>query len=237
MPEAGGDVQIVGTEVPHVFSEVRRTGSAKADHRQWQHVSKRSLDIVLSAVMLLILLPLLVVIALVVWSDGKSPIFGHARVGRHGKPFRCLKFRSMVPNAEQALAKLLAQDPAAAELWRTTRKLQRDPRITPIGKILRSTSLDELPQLFNVLRGEMSLVGPRPVVQAELVEHYGAAAFAYLSVRPGITGLWQVSGRSNTSYTERVAFDVQYVQTFSLWEDLKILTKTVPAVLFRKGAH
>jgi lipopolysaccharide/colanic/teichoic acid biosynthesis glycosyltransferase len=237
MPDAGGDVQIVGTEVPHVFAEVRRSGSAKADHRQWQQVSKRSLDIVLAAAMLLVLLPLLVVIALIVWSDGKNPIFGHARVGRHGKPFRCLKFRSMVPNAEQALAKLLAQDPAAAELWRTTRKLQHDPRITPIGKILRSTSLDELPQLFNVLRGEMSLVGPRPVVQAELVEHYGAAAFAYLSVRPGITGLWQVSGRSNTSYTERVAFDVQYVQTFSLWEDLKILTKTVPAVLWRKGAH
>lgn len=237
MSEAGGDVRVAGAEVPHVFSDIVRLDSGKAGQRQWQHTSKRSVDIVLAATMLLILLPVMVAIALVVWSDGKGPIFGHARVGRGGRPFRCLKFRSMVPNAEQALTQLLAQDPVAAELWRTSRKLRRDPRITPFGKFLRSTSLDELPQLINVLRGDMSLVGPRPVVQAELVEHYGTAAFAYLSVRPGITGLWQVSGRSDTSYTERVALDVQYVQSFSLWGDIKILTKTVPAVLWRKGAH
>jgi lipopolysaccharide/colanic/teichoic acid biosynthesis glycosyltransferase len=142
----------------------------------------------------------------------------------------------MVPNAEQALAELLARDAEAAELWSRSRKLQHDPRITLIGRFLRATSLDELPQLFNVLRGDMSLVGPRPVVTAELTEHYGPAAATYMAVRPGITGLWQVSGRSDTSYVERVALDVRYVQQFSFWGDLKILAKTVPAVLLRRGA-
>lgn len=204
--------------------------------RGWQLASKRGLDIVLAATMLVILLPLMVTIALIVRSDGGNAIFGHLRVGRGGRTFRCLKFRSMVPNAEQALATLLAQDPVAADLWNRTRKLPKDPRVTPIGRFLRATSLDELPQLINVLRGDMSLVGPRPVVQAELVEQYGPAASAYLAVRPGVTGLWQVSGRSDTSYSERVALDARYVQSFSLWGDIKILAKTVPAVLMRRGA-
>ncbi|ONG47876.1 hypothetical protein BKE38_22520 [Pseudoroseomonas deserti] len=204
--------------------------------RSWQHAGKRGLDIVLASGLLLALLPVMLVITLLVLRDGKGAFFSHRRVGRDGRSFGCLKFRSMVPDAEAALAKLLAEDPEAAALWRTSRKLKRDPRITRVGRVLRATSLDELPQLFNVLRGEMSLVGPRPVVQAELTEHYGPHASHYLAVRPGITGLWQISGRSDTSYAERIALDVRYVERFSLWFDLVILAKTVPAVLVRRGA-
>jgi len=204
--------------------------------RPWHQMSKRGLDVTLALTMLLILLPLMLTIALIVCSDGKGAMFSHARVGRGGRSFGCLKFRSMVPDADRALAELLLQDAEAAEMWRTARKLPRDPRVTPIGRLLRASSLDELPQLINVLRGEMSLVGPRPVVQQELAEHYGPAATAYLAMRPGITGLWQVSGRSDTSYAERVALDQRYVEGFSFWGDLVILARTVPAVLCRRGA-
>ena len=207
------------------------------DRYSWKRASKRILDLVLSCTMLMILVPVLLAIALVVWSDGGKVLFGHARIGRGGKVFHCLKFRSMVPNAEQALSALLERDARAAEMWKTHRKLDRDPRVTLVGNFLRATSLDELPQLYNVLRGDMSLVGPRPVVHAELEEQYGPNAAAYLSVRPGITGLWQVSGRSDTSYEQRVALDTLYVQQLSLRTDLKILAKTVPAVLLRKGAR
>jgi lipopolysaccharide/colanic/teichoic acid biosynthesis glycosyltransferase len=211
--------------------------SRTAKTPSWQHVGKRGLDIFLAGSMLLALLPVMLVITLLVLRDGKSAFFSHRRIGRNGRSFGCLKFRSMVPDAEAALARLLAEDAEAAELWRTSRKLKRDPRITPIGRVLRATSLDELPQLVNVLRGDMSLVGPRPVVQAELTEHYGPAASSYMAVRPGITGLWQISGRSDTSYAERVALDIRYVERFSLWFDLVILAKTVPAVLVRRGAR
>ncbi|WP_235034954.1 sugar transferase [Roseomonas sp. 18066] len=219
-----------------------RTGKAApaapraARPRSWQHAGKRGLDILLASTMLLVLMPVMLVITLLVLRDGKGAFFSHRRVGRDGQSFGCLKFRSMVPDAEAALAKLLAEDAEAAELWRNTRKLKRDPRITRIGRVLRATSLDELPQLFNVLRGDMSLVGPRPVVQAELTEHYGTHASHYLAVRPGITGLWQISGRSDTSYAQRIELDVHYVERFSLWFDLVILAKTVPAVLVRRGA-
>lgn len=199
--------------------------------------AKRGLDIILASIMIAILSPVMLVIAALVRLDGGKMIFGHERIGRGGHAFRCLKFRSMVPNAEQALLTLLERDAAAAALWKRDRKLNKDPRITLVGRFLRATSLDELPQLFNVIRGDMSLVGPRPVVLVELMEHYGSASDAYLSVRPGITGLWQISGRSDTSYSERVALDILYVQRLSLWGDLKILAKTVPAVLSRKGAR
>jgi lipopolysaccharide/colanic/teichoic acid biosynthesis glycosyltransferase len=142
----------------------------------------------------------------------------------------------MVTDSQARLDALLAADPAARAEWEATRKLKNDPRITAIGHILRKTSLDELPQLVNVLRGEMSLVGPRPVVAAELDEYYGPAAAQYMSVRPGITGLWQVSGRSNTSYAQRVAMDVAYASQPSLWTDIKILARTPMAVLARRGA-
>jgi undecaprenyl-phosphate galactose phosphotransferase len=146
-----------------------------------------------------------------------------------------MKFRTMHVDADALLADILARDPAAASEWEASQKLKDDPRITPIGQVLRRTSLDELPQLINVLRGEMSLVGPRPIVAAE-VRFYGRHIADYYQARPGITGLWQVSGRSDTSYPRRVELDVWYVRNWVLWHDIAILLKTVPAVLFRRGA-
>ncbi|MFC4168389.1 sugar transferase [Teichococcus aestuarii] len=212
-------------------------GRLESKNSFWHHVAKRSLDILASGMALVVLAPLFLIVMAIVAADGGPAIFGHSRIGRGGRSFRCLKFRSMVPNAAEVLAQLLQNDPEAARLWATSRKLPRDPRVTRIGRFLRATSLDELPQLLNVLRGDMSLVGPRPVVQEELDQHYGVAAASYLMVRPGITGLWQISGRSDTSYTERVALDCRYVREFSFWRDLKILFKTVPAVLFSRGAY
>jgi undecaprenyl-phosphate galactose phosphotransferase len=180
--------------------------------------------------------PLLLAITLLVWQAGGAPVFfGHYRVGRDGRLFRCLKFRTMRVDAEQALARLLATDAAARAEWQRDQKLARDPRITPIGRILRKTSLDELPQLINVLRGEMCFVGPRPVTPAELMR-YGAVRWHYVSVTPGITGLWQVSGRNRTTYDERVALDKHYVETRNLWRDLVILARTVRVVLTGHGA-
>jgi len=200
---------------------------------------KRTMDIVLSATMLVVLLPMLLAITAVVAADGGSAYFSHRRVGRGGRTFGCLKFRTMRPDADRILAELLARDPSARAEWEATRKLRRDPRVTKIGRLLRATSLDELPQMINVLRGDMSLVGPRPVVQDELDQHYSPvlAATDYLSVRPGVTGLWQVSGRSNTGYRERVALDSDYARNPSLLRDLKILVLTVVVVLRCRGAY
>ncbi|MFT8247275.1 sugar transferase [Roseomonas sp. BN140053] len=194
------------------------------------------MDVLLAGAALLLLLPLFALLWVAVRRDGGKAFFGHTRIGRHGQRFQCLKFRSMVPDADAALARLLAEDPEAARQWAETRKLPRDPRVTRLGAFLRATSLDELPQLINVLRGEMSLVGPRPVVQDELDRHYGSHRASYLAVRPGVTGLWQTSGRSSTSYATRVALDCQYVEDFSFASDLRILFRTIPAVLKRTGA-
>ena len=196
---------------------------------------KRAFD-VLAAGGMLLLAPIFLLLAALVRRDGGAAFYAHTRVGQGGRGFGCLKFRSMVTDSQARLDALLAADPAARAEWEATRKLKNDPRITAIGHVLRKTSLDELPQLVNVLRGEMSLVGPRPVVAAELDEYYGPAAAQYMSVRPGITGLWQVSGRSNTSYAQRVAMDVAYASQPSLWTDIKILARTPMAVLARRGA-
>jgi exopolysaccharide production protein ExoY len=198
---------------------------------------KRAMDVLGALALLLACLPAFLAIALLVRRDGGPVFYAHPRIGRGGRPFGCLKFRSMVVDADQRLAALLEQDPAARAEWEACRKLRHDPRVTWIGRFLRATSLDELPQLLNVLRGEMSLVGPRPVQAAELETHYGAAAAHYLSVRPGITGLWQVSGRSDTSYASRVALDVRYAANPSLWTDIRILLRTPAAVLLRRGAY
>jgi exopolysaccharide production protein ExoY len=199
-------------------------------------VLTRISDIILSAAALIILLPILALICFAIWlPDRGVPIFAHRRIGRAGKHFPCLKFRTMVTDAQQRLADVLESDPEAAEEWRQHQKLRNDPRITPIGNILRKTSLDEIPQLFNVLIGQMSLVGPRPIVDAE-VSHYGHYFKHYCSVRPGITGLWQVSGRSETSYRRRVALDTIYCRSKSYAFDIAILAKTVPAVLMQRGA-
>ena len=162
-------------------------------------------------------------------SMGRGILFSQPRVGLHGRPFDCLKFRTMIPGAEAALEAYLQSNPAARREWDASRKLQHDPRISSIGRFLRRSSLDELPQLLNVLRGDMSCVGPRPVVQAEL-PRYGVHMADYLSVRPGLTGLWQVSGRSHLSYDDRVALDADYIKHWTLMRDVVILFKTIPAV-------
>ncbi|MCZ8142665.1 MAG: sugar transferase [Acetobacteraceae bacterium] len=200
-------------------------------------IAKRALDIIGAGLWLVLLSPFFLIVALMVRADGGPAFFAHQRVGRGGKLFGCLKFRSMVIDSQARLEALLASDPAARAEWEATRKLKNDPRITRIGRFLRSTSLDELPQLINVLRGEMSLVGPRPVQVAEIDRYYGASAAHYMAVRPGITGLWQVSGRSETSYESRVALDVSYVSRPSMLTDLSILLRTPVAVLSRRGAH
>jgi Undecaprenyl-phosphate galactose phosphotransferase WbaP len=200
-------------------------------------IAKRALDFIGAGVGLVLLAPFFLIVALMVRADGGPAFFAHQRVGRGGKLFGCLKFRSMVIDSQARLEALLASDPAARAEWEATRKLKNDPRITRIGRFLRSTSLDELPQLINVLRGEMSLVGPRPVQEAEIDRYYGASAAHYMAVRPGITGLWQVSGRSETSYESRVALDVAYVSRPSLLADISILLRTPVAVLSRRGAH
>lgn len=185
----------------------------------------------------LCLAPIMLGVAFFIWrKDGAPVLFGHYRVGRDGKLFRCLKFRSMYVESERMLAELLARDASARAEWARDQKLSDDPRITPIGHLLRRTSLDELPQLFNVIRGEMSLVGPRPITVAELTR-YGRVRWHYLSVRPGMTGLWQVSGRNDTTYEERVALDQRYVESRSLAMDLSILMRTVLVVVQRDGAR
>jgi len=207
------------------------------DRKSFFPIAKRALDILGAGIGLVLLSPFFLIVALLVRADGGPAFFAHQRVGRSGKLFGCLKFRSMVIDSQARLETLLANDPAARAEWEATRKLKNDPRITRIGRFLRSTSLDELPQLINVLRGEMSLVGPRPVQEAEIDRYYGASAAHYMAVRPGITGLWQVSGRSETSYESRVALDVAYVSRPSMVADLAILLRTPFAVLSRRGAH
>jgi undecaprenyl-phosphate galactose phosphotransferase len=187
--------------------------------------------------MLLLLSPLMLVVAISIWrSDGAPLVFAHYRVGHRGKLFQCFKFRSMYRDSERMLADLLRADPSAQAEWARDQKLENDPRVTTIGKFLRKTSLDELPQLFNVLRGEMSLVGPRPITVNEL-DRYGRERWHYLAVRPGITGLWQVSGRNDLSYAERVTLDREYVESRGLRLDLMILWRTVSVVLNRNGAR
>lgn len=180
--------------------------------------------------------PLLFYIFRKVKKDGGPAIYGHERVGKNGQPFKCLKFRSMVINSKEVLEQVLATDPEAKAEWDETFKLKNDPRITPIGKFLRRTSLDELPQLFNVLKGEMSLVGPRPIITEEL-ERYRDEVDYYLLSKPGMTGLWQVSGRSDVDYDTRVYLDAWYVKNWSMWNDVAILFKTVGVVLKKDGAY
>jgi lipopolysaccharide/colanic/teichoic acid biosynthesis glycosyltransferase len=214
-----------------------QTIGLERDRKSFFPIAKRALDVIGAGLGLVLLSPFFLVVALLVRADGGPAFFAHQRVGRGGKLFGCLKFRSMVIDSQARLEALLATDPAARAEWEATRKLKNDPRITRIGRFLRSTSLDELPQLINVLRGEMSLVGPRPVQEAEIDRYYGASAAHYMAVRPGITGLWQVSGRSETSYESRVALDVAYVSRPSMIADLTILLRTPVAVLSRRGAH
>ncbi|MDN5864971.1 MAG: undecaprenyl-phosphate galactose phosphotransferase WbaP [Gammaproteobacteria bacterium] len=198
---------------------------------------KRALDLVLTLAGGIALLPLCLLIAIAVKLDSRGTVFyGHERLGKNGRPFKVLKFRSMLQNADSLLDEYLKQHPQHRQEWHATRKLKNDPRITAVGRFLRSTSLDELPQLINVLRGDMSLVGPRPIVAAEICR-YDHVWELYQRTRPGITGQWQVSGRNDTSYEERTAMDAYYVRNWSIWLDIYILAKTPLAVLHRSGAY
>jgi exopolysaccharide production protein ExoY len=198
---------------------------------------KRATDIVLALFGIILLTPLLTLCFLAVIVTSPGPVlFRHRRVGFNGKAFYCLKFRTMTTDASQRLHQLLESDAAAAAEWSSCCKLRRDPRITPIGNLLRRSSLDELPQLFNVLKGEMSIVGPRPVTEEEL-SRYCSAISAYKACRPGITGLWQVSGRSTTTYSKRVACDKFYAQKWSMALDARILIITIPALLLHDSAY
>ena len=195
---------------------------------------KRLFDLVTALVALTVVVPVLALLALLVARDGAAPFFAHRRVGRGGRPFRCWKLRTMQPDAESRLQDLLARDPVARAEWEATHKLRDDPRVTPLGRILRRTSLDELPQIWNVLAGEMSLVGPRPVTAEEL-PRYGRDAAAYRAVRPGITGPWQIGGRNGVSYADRVRLDVAYVRDTRFLRDLWIVLRTAGAVMGRTG--
>lgn len=198
---------------------------------------KRLFDLLLSFCSLIVLLPLCLVVAIAIRIDSPGPIlFAHRRVGRGGREFPCYKFRTMVPDAEAVLERYLVENPKRREEWEKEYKLKGDPRVTRVGAFLRRTSLDELPQFFNVLTGEMSLVGPRPIVEKEIPK-YGDAFQDFCLVRPGITGIWQVNGRSDTTYDERVAMDSWYVRNWSLWIDLVYLLKTVKVVLSGRGAY
>lgn len=200
---------------------------------------KRSFDILFSLGALIIGLPFFILIGMLIFftSPGKI-IFAHKRVGRGGKTFSCYKFRTMYPNADARLKEILATDPKLKVEWEKTFKLKKDPRVTPIGAFLRKTSLDELPQFWNVLKGDLSIVGPRPVIQEEVHKYLGVKAVKILSIRPGLTGPWQVSGQSNIDcYQKRIELDEYYVDNRSIILDLKLIAKTIPVMLFSKGAY
>ncbi|RTZ61126.1 MAG: UDP-phosphate galactose phosphotransferase [Gammaproteobacteria bacterium] len=228
---------LYGTEVAHVFR--RDTLLLRLQNnlsRQFPRIIKRTFDLLAAPLLLLLASPLFLYLIVRIRQDGGPAFFAHERIGRYGKPFQCYKFRSMRPDAGEVLQHLLENDETARAEWELDQKLKDDPRITPIGNFLRKTSLDELPQLWNVLKGDMSLVGPRPIVRDEL-EKYGFDQHYYLDTWPGMTGLWQTSGRNNTSYRERVCLDTWYVRNWSLWYDIVILMKTLPAVFSRQGSY
>jgi exopolysaccharide production protein ExoY len=199
--------------------------------------AKRAFDLVFAGLAVAFLIVLIAVIAGAISCLDGQPIFiRHRRVGRNGRFFDCLKFRTMVNNADAVLQSALSADPRLREEWAETRKLRRDPRVTKLGRLLRKSSLDELPQLFNILRGEMSIVGPRPIVEEE-VARYGMKIALYNRARPGLTGAWQISGRNDVSYTARVALDSEYIENWSLINDIAIVAKTIPAVLSARGVY
>ena len=203
----------------------------------WNLAIKRFLDIVFVSLGGLFILPFLLLIALAVKISSPGPIlYGNRRLGLNGVYFSAYKFRSMIMDADKKLERILEADPRLREEWESSHKLKDDPRVTKIGKFLRRTSFDEFPQLINILKGEMSLVGPRPVTDAE-IEKYGENARRILTVKPGLTGLWQVSGRSDTDYSERVSYDIYYLQSWSVWLDLWIIYRTPGAIFKGKGAY
>jgi Undecaprenyl-phosphate galactose phosphotransferase WbaP len=228
---------LTGMEVLHFFRHdlfmlhIRNNLARKMPQR-----IKRGFDLILSIILMVLFSPLLIVCAVIIGWSRQGVVFHHERIGQNGKHFFCYKFRTMVPDADQCLAELLAANPSAREEWERDFKLKDDPRVTRFGRFLRRTSIDELPQLWNVIKGEMSLVGPRPIVESEL-ERYGDKVRYYLQAKPGISGLWQISGRSDTDYATRVHMDTWYVKNWTLWYDFFVLIKTIQVVGLRGGAR
>lgn len=231
-------IPMSGIEAERFFNEkimlLRLKNNLASPLNRW---IKYTFDFICTLIGTVIISPLLLLIAAGIYFDSPGPvIFRHVRIGKNGREFGCYKFRTMCMDADKKLAELLANDAAARAEWERDFKLKNDPRVTKVGKFLRKTSLDELPQIFNVLKGEMSLVGPRPVVDKEL-EKYGEYLDDYLMVRPGITGMWQVNGRSDTTYEERVHMDSWYVRNWSIWIDIMLLWRTVKSVIKCEGAY
>ncbi len=212
-------------------------GASNPSYRIQNSTFKRAMDLFIAVPVVIFVSPLLMFIyALLKVFDPGPAMFAQVRIGRDGQPFTVYKFRTMRVDAEQRLQQVLASDPLAAAEWAKYQKLRNDPRVTLLGRILRKSSLDELPQLLNILRGEMSVIGPRPVT-AEEVSRYGSDYPFYIAARPGVLGLWQVKGRNKLTYPERVAFDVQYIKTWSVWQDFKIIGMAIPVVLLGLGAY
>jgi exopolysaccharide production protein ExoY len=228
-----GDFTAVSAKAHGQASRDGRPG--RALYMKIDGCAKRAMDIIFAAIILTVCSPLMALVAFLVMIDGGPVLFKHNRVGRQLRSFHCLKFRTMISGAEPCLSEYLAHHPQARAEWEFEQKLEADPRVTAIGRLLRRSSLDELPQLFNVLAGDMSLVGPRPITNDEVIR-YGSYANLYASVRPGLTGPWQVSGRNNTSYAERVNLDAQYALDHNVLQDFLILKATPRAVLCRRGA-
>ena len=226
--------------VANVFTVPRRSASAgleRGGDASASLIVKRGVDIVGSLLLLLLIAPLMFVVALLIWALDPGPlVYAQERIGKDGQPFPCLKLRTMIVGADEALLKVLNEDPEALLEWQTLHKLKCDPRVTRLGRFLRISSIDELPQLINVLRGDMSLVGPRPIVSAE-AWRYGRYLQNYCVVKPGITGLWQISGRNDTTYKRRVALDVIYARRSSFTFDLRLLALTIPALFRREGCY
>lgn len=232
-------IPVINLEVKKIYESNMlllsiRNNLAKKTNRR----IKRIFDIVFSLLTMVIIIPvsIIVMILIMIESPGAAPIFKHYRVGRGGTLFPCYKFRSMVPNAQEKLQEYLKSNPEARKEWNAYFKLKDDPRITKIGRFIRKTSIDELPQFINVLKGEMSWVGPRPIIKDE-IHYYGKYINDYYAVLPGITGMWQANGRSDTGYDERVVLDTWYVRNWNIWIDIALIIKTIKAVLFGKGAY
>jgi exopolysaccharide production protein ExoY len=233
-PDRSKPVTFSLSELPSI-----RPSCAAAGLSMVERGVKRAFDLASVVVIVALFWWAIIAVAVAVRLTTGSPvIYGHKRVGRDGREFNCYKFRSMVPNADEVLAHLLATDTTARQEWTRDFKLKRDPRVTRVGRFIRKTSLDEFPQLWNVVKNEMSIVGPRPVVRKELDSYYAGPGLArYLAVKPGLTGLWQVSGRNDMAYCERVELDRAYVDSWGVFSDFMIVMRTVGVMFRRKGAY
>lgn len=232
-------IPVSNMELHRLYSENMVVISISNNLSRWYNqFVKRTFDLIVSILGTIAISPFLIAIALIIKLGSKGPVlYSHKRIGRNGNHFYCYKFRSMVSDADQILQKYLDNNPEARDEWEKNHKLKHDPRVTRVGEFLRTSSLDELPQLLNVIRGEMSLVGPRPIVDDEITK-YGKNFIDYVLVRPGMTGLWQTSGRSNTSYTKRVRLDAWYVRNWNIWLDVGLLVRTVRVLLSKqRGAY